>query len=438
MTSTVIHGGEILDADGRRRLDITVDDESGLVIDLGPDLAAPAGGQMLDATGCIVTPGLVDLHCHLRQPGHEAAGTVQSGAAAAALGGYTAVVAMADTDPWADDAAVISEVRALAAGAPCDIVPAAALTIGGAGEVLSPYGELAGLGVRLFTDSARAVQSPTVLRRALEYLGGVAAATGVRLVAAQRLQTDALAGAGVMHEGAWSARLGLPGQPGLGEELMATQTIGLARLTGTPVHLQQVSTAAAVEAIRAAKADSVPVTAEVSPHHLVLDDGAVAGYDPNLKTEPPLRPRSDIEALVAAVADGTIDAIATDHHPHTMDAKERPFDQAPFGVLGLETALAVLLTETDLSLDRLVAAMSWQPAAIAGLTDHGGPVALDRPANLAVIDPEARWEVGVGSFGGYATNSPVLGRTLTAQVRHTIHRGRPVVVGSRLPVALVR
>jgi dihydroorotase len=312
------------------------------------------------------------------------------------------------------------------------VVPAAALTIGTDGAVLSPHGELAELGVRLFSDSSRAVQDPAVFRRALEYLGGVAAATGRRLVAAQRVHDDALVGPGVMHEGSWSARLGLPGMPAVAEELMVDRTIALARLTGTPVHLQQLSTAAAVDAVRAAKADGVPVTAEVSPHHLVLDHEALASYDPNLKVAPPVRTPRDREALVNGVADGTIDAIATDHHPHTMDAKERPFDQAPFGVLGLETALAVLMTETPLGLERLVAALSWQPASVAGLADHGGPIVVGRPANLTVVDPDQAWTVGIGSFGGYAANSPFLGRRLTGRVRHTIHRGRAVVVDGSL------
>lgn len=433
MTVTILRGGEVLDAEGRRWLDVAVDDMAGTVLAATPSSKlGDVGDVELDATGCVIVPGLVDLHTHLRQPGFEAAGTVATGAAAAALGGYTAVVAMPDTVPCADDVSIIAEIRSRAAHLPCDIVPAAALTRGTAGEALSPYGELAAAGVRVFTDSGRAVQDPAVFRQALEYLGGTAAATGLTLVAAQRGRCDALDQGGVMHEGAWSARLGLPGQPRVGEELMVNQAIALGRLTGTPVHLQQLSTAAAVDAVRSAKADRALVTAEVSPHHLILDHEAVATYHPNLKTRPPLRERSDVEALIEGVADGTIDAIASDHHPHTLDAKEQPFDQAPFGVLGLETALAVLLTDTGLSLDQLLPALSWQPAAIAGLADQGQPVAAGGPANLAVIDPAHQWEVGPGSFGGYATNSPFLGRSLTGRVRHTIHRGRPAVRDARL------
>jgi len=443
MTVTVIRGGELLDQTGRRRGDVVVDDESGLVVDVvapGPgtrgtdDLdARDHGDWVLDAESCLVVPAFVDLNTHLRQPGHEAAGTVDSGTRAAALGGYSALVAMPDTDPCTDNAAVVSEVLALASGTPCQVVPSAALTIGRRGSELAPYGELAGVGVRLFTDSASAVQDPTLLRHALEYLRGVSDGAGIRLIAAQGGQHEALNGDGVMDEGEWSSRLGLAGQPALAEELMVSEALALARLAGCPLHLQQLSTAAAVDRVRAAKADGQSVTAEVSPHHLVLNAAAVSSYDPNLKTCPPLRTPADVAALVEGVADGTIDAIATGHTPHTMDAKEQPFDRAPFGVLGLETALAVLLSETRLSIEHLLPALSWQPAAIVGIgREHATPIEPGRPANLTVIDPAAQWTVGIGCFGGYAANSPFLGRTLTGRVRHTIHRGVPVVTDQQL------
>ncbi|MCP5032674.1 MAG: dihydroorotase, partial [Actinomycetia bacterium] len=386
MTVTVVANGEIVDQGGRRRLDVAVDDDTGVVIDLGP---APRRDRTLDAEGCVVVPGLVDLNTHLRQPGFEAAGTVESGSRGAALGGYTAVIAMPDTEPCTDNAAVVSEILALAKGAPCQVVPAAALTVETRGALLAPLGELAALGVTVFGDANRGLQDPAVFRRALEYLGSVGTGDATKLLAVQRVHEMGLAGDGVMHEGAWSARLGLPGMPALAEELMVNQSIGLAHLTGVPVHLQQISTAASAELVRQAKARGYPVSAEVSPHHLVLDHEAVAGYDPNLKMLPPLREPADVAAMVAAVADGTIDVIASDHFPHTMDAKERPFDQAPFGVIGLETAIAVLLSETELDLEQLLAAMSWQPAALAGLSEQGGPIEVGKPANLAIIDPTA-------------------------------------------------
>ncbi len=429
MTVTVVAKGQSVDQEGRRRLDIAVDDDTGVIVDLGSVLH---GDRTLDAEGCLVVPGLVDINTHLRQPGFEAAGTVESGARGAALGGYTAIIAMPDTEPCTDNAAVVSEILALAKGAPCQVLPAAALTVETKGALLAPYGELAALGVTVFGDANHGLQDPAVFRRALEYLGSVSAGDATRLVATQRVHEVDLARDGVMHEGAWSARLGLPGMPALAEELMVNQSIGLAHLSGVHVHIQQISTAASAGLVREAKAQGYPVSAEVSPHHLVLNHEAIAGYDPNLKMLPPLREPADVAALVAAVADGTIDAIASDHFPHTMDAKERPFDQAPFGVIGLETAIAVLLSKTELSLVQLLAAMSWQPAALAGLAEQGGPIEVGKPANLAIVDPEAAWTVGADSFGGYATNSPYLGHQLRGRVRHTVYRDLPVVVDSEL------
>lgn len=425
MTTTLFTGGEIIDQSGRQRRDVVVDDESGHISAVGEDLTAD---RVLDIEGCWLCPGFVDLHVHLRQPGFEAAGTVESGSRAAALGGYTAIVAAADTDPCTDSAAVVSEVLALAKSAHCEVVPGAALTVGREGTQLAPYRELVELGVRLFSDSDRSVENPLIVRRALEYLTGVGRAAGLKLVAAQRGH-HRLGDGGVMNEGEWSSRLGLPGRPSAGEELAITRDLTLARLTGAAVHLQQVSTEGAVKLIRAAKAENVPVTAEVSPQHLVLTEAALAGFDTNLKVDPPLRTQRDVAALRAGVIDGTIDVIATDHAPTTIDAKERPFDQAPFGVLGLETALGVLLTETELTIDQLLPALTWQPAAIAGLRDRqGGRIETGRSANVAVIDPAATWTVETSGLGGYATNSPFLGRELTGRIRHTVFRGEPVVV----------
>ncbi|MEM8923643.1 MAG: amidohydrolase family protein, partial [Actinomycetota bacterium] len=229
--------------------------------------------------------------------------------------------------------------------------------------------------------------------------------------------------------GEWSARLGLAGRPAVAEELAVGREIALARLTGASIHLQQVSTAGAVALIRAAKAEAVPVTAEVSPHHLVLTEAVLAGFDPTTKLDPPLRTEADVVALRAAVADGTIDAIATAHAPHTVDAVERPFDAAPFGAIGLETALAALLTESGLGLEQLLPALSWQPASIAGIADrHGTEIAEGSPANLTVVDPDATWTVEPARFGGYAANSPLTGRELRGRVRHTVRSGEPVVV----------
>jgi dihydroorotase len=426
---SVIRGGTVVDQRGRRSADVVIDDESGAIVAVDPASIDLTGGRELDATGCLVAPGLVDLHAHLRQPGQEGAETIGSAARAAALGGYTAVVAMPDCDPCVDSAAVVNEILALAKGALCRIVPAAALTVGRRGDALAPLGELAGEGIRLFTDAGRSLQDVAVARRALDYLAGVAAADRVEVVAADPCQLDALADGAVMHEGEWSSRLGLPGQPAEAEELAVARNLALARMTGCRVHLQGLSTARSVALLRAARVEGLTVTAEVFPHHLVLTHAACAGFDPRTKVSPPLRTGTDVEALRAAVADGTIDAIATDHGPATADATERPFDQAPFGVIGLETTLGLLLTELDVEIDILLAALSWRPAAIAGVDDrHGGPIEPGRAANLVVIDPNATWTVDPHRGASRSANTPFAGRTFTGAVRHTIYEGEPVVV----------
>ncbi len=414
----VIRGGDVVDATGRRRADVVIDD--GRVVAVGVDLQ---GDAELDAGGCVVAPGLIDLHTHLRQPGREEAETVETGSRAAALGGFTAVVAMPNTEPAIDDAAVVREVQALGRVALCDVEVAGAITIGRAGERLAPMAEMAALGVRLFTDDGTGVQDARLMRRALEYGGGL----GVTL--AQHCEDAALAGGGHMHEGEWSSRLGIPGQPAEAEELMVIRDIALARLTGARVHFQHLSTAGSVAMVRAARAEGLPVTAEATPHHFTLTDECCASYDPVFKVNPPLRTGADVAAVKAGLADGTLDAIATDHAPHAPHLKERPFDQAPPGMLGLETALALALTELDLPIEVLLALLSWQPAAIAGVDDrHGGPIEPGREANLCVIDPAATWVVEPAKLASRARNTPYAGRKLTGRVRHTLLRGEPVVV----------
>jgi dihydroorotase len=283
--------------------------------------------------------------------------------------------------------------------------------------------EMASLGVRLFTDDGAGVQDPRLMRRALEY----ASALGVTL--AQHCEDTALAGGGQMHEGAWSSRLGIPGQPAEAEELMVMRDLALSRLTGAPVHFLHLSTAGSVAMVRGAKGSGLTVSAEVTPHHFTLTDEAVLSYDPVFKVNPPLREAADVEALKAALADGTVDAIATDHAPHPQEAKEAPFEEAPPGMLGLETALALALTELDLPLEKILALLSWQPAGIAGLGhEHGGPIEEGAVANLCVIDPERRWVVEPAKLASRSRNTPYAGRTLTGRVRHTVLRGEPVVI----------
>jgi dihydroorotase len=414
----VIRGGTVVDATGSRRADVLVKD--GVVVAVEEALEAR---HVIDASGCVVAPGLVDLHAHLREPGREEAETVDTGARAAALGGYTAVVAMPNTEPAIDSAAVVREVLDLGARACCDVQPAGAITVGRSGERLAPMAEMAALGVRLFTDDGSGVQDARLMRRALEY----ASSLGVTL--AQHCEDDALAGDGVMHEGEWSSRLGLPGIPAEAEELMVMRDVALARLTGATVHFLHLSTAGSVAIVGAAKAQGLPITAEAAPHHFTLTDAEVASYDAVYRVNPPLRTDADVAAVREGLAVGVIDAIATDHAPHPPEEKEAPFDQAPPGMLGLETSLALALTELDLPIERVLALLSWQPARIAGLAgQHGGPVAEGFPANLCVIDPAAAWVVEPDALASRSRNTPYAGRKLTGRVRHTLLRGEPVVV----------
>jgi dihydroorotase len=416
----LIAGGEVIDEVGRRRADVLLSE--GAIKAVGDRVDAPRGTQRLDASECWVTPGLVDLHAHLRQPGMEEAETVESGARAAALGGYTAVVAMPNTDPPIDSAGVAKEVLSLGEGTCCEVRPAGAITAGRKGEQLAPMAELAALGVTIFTDDGTGVQDSRLMRRALEYAG----ALGVTL--AQHCEDAGLAGGGCVHEGEWSSRLGLPGVPSEAEEIMVARDLALARLTGARLHLLHLSTAGSVELVRRAKADGSTVTAEAAPHHFTLTHEVVRSYDPVFKVNPPLRGAADVAAVRAGLADGTVDAVATDHAPHLQEAKEQAFDEAPPGMLGLETALPLTLRELRLPPREALALLSWKPARIAGLADHGKPILPGRPANLCVIDPRAQWVVRPDFLASRSRNTPFTGRTMTGRVRHTVLHGEPVVV----------
>ena len=281
--------------------------------------------------------------------------------------------------------------------------------------------------MRIFTDDGNGVQDPLLMRRAMEY------SLGLDMVLAQHCEVARLTAGAVMHEGRCCSELGLPGWPALAEELMVHRDIELARLTGARIHLLHLSTAGSVELVRAAKADGLPVTAEVAPHHLALTDEALRGYDPVFKVNPPLRTAADVAALQAGLADGTIDAVATDHAPHPTEDKERPIDDAPPGMLGLETALGVTLSAldegaVDMPLVDVLAALSWKPAAIAGVADrHGLPIEPGNVANVVVLDPEQRWQVRPAALASRSRNTPYTGRELRGRVRHTVYRGEPVV-----------
>jgi dihydroorotase len=428
--TVVVRGGTVLGAAGPERADVVV--RGGVVVAVGGGIDVPRGATVLDAGGCLVSPGLVDLHAHLRQPGHEEAETVETASRAAALGGFTAVVAMPNTDPPIDCAAVAEEVLALGAGGPCEVLVAGAITLGRRGEQLAPMRELAELGVRLFTDDGTGVQDGGLMRRALEYARGL----GVTL--AQHCEDAALAAGGAMHEGEWSSRLGLPGVPAAAEEAMVARDLALVRQTGAPMHFLHLSTRGSVTLLAGAKAEGLPVTAEVTPHHLALTDASVADYDPTFKVNPPLRSAQDTLALARALAAGTIDAIATDHAPHPPEAKDLPFDQAPPGMLGLETALAVSIAALEglLTPDEVLRRLTAAPAAIAGISlrarpaerAQGGPVEAGMAAHLCVFDPTETWIVDPRALASRSRNTPYGGRTLRGKVRHTVFGGRPVVI----------
>jgi dihydroorotase len=424
-SSFVITGGEVVDALGARNANVRV--RNGQVVDVAPDLQPTGDEASLDASGCKVAPGFVDLHVHLREPGDEEAETIESGSRAAARGGFTAVVAMPNTRPALDDGAVVSSVLALGKQAGlCDVISSGCITVARAGEQLAPMGELYALGVRIFTDDGYCVASAGVMRRALEYAASLPGA-----IVAQHAEDETLAGGGHMHEGAWSSRLGIPGRPSVAETVIVARDIELCEVTGTPVHFLHCSAAGTVALVRAAKARGLPVTAECAPHHFSLTDECCQSFDPMYKVHPPLRTQADVDAIREGLVDGTIDAIASDHAPHTPESKERPFEDAPPGMLGLETALAITITELvepgHLPLQSALAALSWRPAALAGLDAHGGPIVPGAPANLTVFDPSHEWVVEPDELASRARNTPWGGQTLRGKVRHTILGGDVVV-----------
>jgi len=423
MPTIVVKGGRVVDAGGERQTDVAID-EDGFIAAVGEDLAAD---RTIDAAGCVVAPGLVDLHTHLRQPGQEEAETIETGARGAALGGYTCILAMPNTTPAIDHAGIVREVLELGRTAPCDVRTSGAITVGRAGEQLAPLAEMAELGVRFFTDDGAGVADARLMRRALEYATGIKV-DGRGIVLAQHCEDPVLSAGGHMHEGEWSSRLGIPGQPAEAEELMVLRDVALARLTGARVHFQHLSTVRSVEMVRAAKAAGVQVTCEATTHHVTLTHAECASYDPVYKVNPPLRTDADVAAVRTGLGDGTIDCIATDHAPHTQEAKEAAFDQAPPGMLGLETALALALTELDLPLTEVLALLSWRPAAVLGVDGEHGAIAPGRPANLTVIDLERTWTVDPAAMASRSRNTPYAGRELRGRVRHTILRGEPVVL----------
>jgi dihydroorotase len=419
MKSVVIRGGTVLTEKEDLRVDVRI--ENDVIQEIGHDLR---GDIELDASGCHVLPGLVDLHTHLREPGREEAETIETGSRAGALGGYTALVAMPNTDPAQDSVAVVEFVRAQGRKAGIvEVVPSGCITVERRGQMLAPMAQLAAVGVQVFTDDGNGVQDPALMRRALEY------ARDLDITLAQHCEVSALTAGAVMHECSCSSTLGLPGWPSVAEELMVHRDIELVRLTGARMHFLHLSTKGSVELVRKAKVDGLPVTAEVTPHHLSLTHELLEGFNPLFKVNPPLRTMDDVDALREGVLDGTIDAIATDHAPHASRDKELPLDQAPPGMLGLETAFGVVGSVLSLSARQMAQVMSVAPARIARLDDrHGLWPAVGRTAHLCVVNLEERWTAEPGSRASKSANNPYVGRALRGRVRHTIYAGEPTVV----------
>jgi len=395
---------------------------------VGAGLSAD-GARTIDADGLIALPGLVDLHTHLREPGYEQSETVLTGTQAAAAGGFTAVFAMANTSPVADTAGVVEQELSLGESAGyATVQPIGAVTVGLAGERLAELGAMAAsrARVRVFSDDGHCVSDPLLMRRALEY---VKAFDGV---IAQHAQEPRLTEGAQMNEGALSGRLGLAGWPAVAEESIIARDVLLAEHVGSRLHVCHVSTAGSVDVIRWAKARGIPVTAEVTPHHLLLTEDLVAGYDARYKVNPPLRRAEDVEALRDALADGTIDIVATDHAPHPVEAKDCEWDAAANGMVGLESALSIVhaaVVETGrLGWADVARVMSATPARIGQLSGHGTPIEPGQPAELTLYDPAARHAFGRADLKGMGVNSPYLGMDLPGRVVATIHRGYPTML----------
>lgn len=436
MTTLVLRNGRVVRPDSSMVADVYIAD--GLIAAVGANLDVPAGTEEIDASDCWVGPAFVDLHAHLREPGFEHAETIESGANAAAIGGYGAVVAMPNTEPSLDSVAVVAYVLDRGATTRIDVAVAGAITIGRAGERLAPIAELAALGVRLFTDDGTGVQDAALMRRALEY----ARPLGVRL--AQHCEDAWLAAGGSMNEGAVSSRLGLTGRPALAEELMVLRDLELVRATSGRLHLLHLSTARSLALVAQARREGLDVTFEVAPHHFTLDETACATYDPQMKVHPPLRTAHDVAALREALRSGDVDAVATDHAPHAPETKDLAFDEAPAGMLGLEHAASLTyeaLGGPQGDPQRFFALLSRAPARIAQLRArdirprhgaHGGDVEVGESATLVVFDPSASYVVDRERLASRSTNTPYDGRTLSGRVRATIVNGRVVAFDGEL------
>ena len=419
----LLRGGRVIDP--RRDFDQTADVlvVDGKIAEVGPGLTSPDGADVRDVRGLVVAPGLVDVHVHLREPGNEDEETIATGARAAVAGGFTAVCAMPNTDPVTDNQAAVGFIvrQSVRAGL-ARVYPIGAVSVGQKGEQLAEFGEMVGAGAVAVSDDGKPVVSGHLMRTALEY------ARTFEIPVADHCEEPTLAAGGTMHEGLVSTRLGLKGIPAAAEEIMVARDLLLAELTGGHVHLCHMSTRGSVELIRSAKARGVRASAEVTPHHLVLTDAACEGYDTHAKMNPPLREAADVAALREGLKDGTIDCIASDHAPHAYDEKDAAFDDAPFGIVGLETAFAVAHTELVvgkvLTLPELVRRMSTVPAVLFRLP--GGTLAAGAVADVCVLDITNRWVVRSAEFQSKSRNTPFADRELVGRAVLTVVAGRVV------------
>jgi dihydroorotase len=416
----LLQGGRVLDPsrDIDNVADVLIQD--GKIAAVGRNLSKPQGADVRDVSGKVVAPGLVDIHVHLREPGNEDEETVSSGARAAAAGGFTAICAMPNTDPVTDNQAAVGFiVRQSGRAGGARVHPIGAVTLGQKGERLAEFGEMVGAGAVAVSDDGKPVVQSHMMRTALEY------ARTFGIPVADHCEDPSLAAGGVMHEGLVATRLGLKGIPAAAEEIMVARDVLLAELTGGHVHLCHMSTRGSVAIIREAKERGITVTAEVTPHHLALTDYACEEYDTHAKMNPPLREAADVAALRGALKDGVIDCIASDHAPHAYDEKEAAFDDAPFGIVGLETAFAVAHTELvgggQFTLTELIKRMSTEPARVFHLP--GGTLREGAVADVTVLDPAAKWTVDPTAFHSKSRNTPFAGRPLTGRAILTVVAG---------------
>lgn len=424
MPTTLITNGHIIDPANKidRVGDVYITDGKIAKIDLeGSSRHVEKDETIIDATGLVVAPGLIDLHVHFREPGQSAKETIATGAKAAAAGGFTSVVCMPNTSPSVDSPSVVTWILEKAKAESCiNIFPSGAITKGIAGEELAPIGSMRKAGIVALTDDGHCIQNPEIMRRALEY------ARMFDLTVMDHCQDYALVGKGVMHEGYWSTVLGLPGWPALGEEIIVSRNAQLAELTGTRIHCQHLSSGGSARILREARGRGVPISGEICPHHIALTDESVRTYDTNYKMNPPLRTQRDIDLLIEGVADGTITVLASDHAPHCNYEKEVEFDQAPFGILGLETEVGLFLDilvhkKKAITLARFVEMFTLEPARLLGL--DRGTLSVGAPADITLLDPDLEWTVDKNQSFSRSRNTPFHGWELKGRAVRTIVAG---------------